>query len=291
MLYVIFNPYAQKGHAAQRENAMRAALHNAELPFTLVRSEYPGHAQRLAAAAAERDRYTAVVAVGGDGTINEIVNGLLGSTMPLGFIPIGTGNDLVKMFDLPPNRPLIAASRLRGAVARPVDVGVANGRAFINGLGCGFDAQVAVENLRPTRLRGFAVYLMALLRALRHYQAPPMQVTFDGQVVQHRMLLTTVGNGRCHGGGFWVTPDARLDDGLFDVCICTAMRLDEIVRHVPKVLRGTHTKLKQVRMAHATHVVIESEEPVPVHVDGEILGVALRQVEIALKPGALNVLA
>jgi diacylglycerol kinase (ATP) len=291
MLYVIFNPHAQKGHAAQREQAVRAALQTVELPFDLVRTTHSGHAQRLAAAAAHSDCYRAVVAVGGDGTINEVVNGLLGSATPLGLIPIGTGNDLVKMIDLPPNRPLLAAQRLKAAVARPVDVGVANGRAFINGLGCGFDAQVAVENLRPTRLRGFAVYLVALMRALAHYQAPKMRVHFDGQIVEQRMLLTTVGNGRCHGGGFWITPDAQLDDGRFDLCLCEALRLDQIVRYVPKVLKGTHQGLKQVRMAHTTHVTIEAAAPVPVHLDGEILGAALQRVDVELKPGALHLLA
>ncbi|HEX6293343.1 MAG TPA: diacylglycerol kinase family protein [Herpetosiphonaceae bacterium] len=291
MLYVIFNPHAQKGHAAQREQSVRTALHNADLSFKLARTEYPGHAQHLAAAAADQDHYTAIVAVGGDGTINEVVNGLIGSSLPLGLIPIGTGNDLVKMLELPSNRPLVAAERLRRGALRPVDVGVANGRAFINGLGCGFDAQVAVENQRPTRLRGFAVYLAALLRALKHYQSPPMRVCFDGQTIERRMLLTTVGNGRCHGGGFWVTPDARIDDGLFDLCLCDALRLDEIVRYIPKVIRGTHTRLKQVRMARAAHVTIESVTPVPVHVDGEILGTALQQVEVEIRPGALNLLA
>ena len=291
MLYVILNPSAQKGHAAQREQAVRAALQNAELPFELARTEFSGHAQQLAAAAAEQDRYSAVVAVGGDGTINEVVNGLLGSSTPLGLIPIGTGNDLVKMIDLPPNRPLLAAQRLRDGTPRPVDVGVANGRAFINGLGCGFDAQIAVENQRPSRLRGFAVYLVALLRALRHYQAPSMRVHFDGQTVEQPMLLTTIGNGRCHGGGFWVTPDAQLDDGQFDVCLCAAMRLDEILRHVPKVIRGKHTRLKQVRMARARQVTIESAAPVPVHLDGEILGAALQQVTVEIRPGAIKLLA
>jgi diacylglycerol kinase (ATP) len=291
MLYVILNPNAQKGHAAQRELAIRAALQAAELPFELVRSSYPSHAQHLAAAAAEHDRYRAVVAVGGDGTINEVVNGLLGSSMPLGVIPIGTGNDLVKMLDLPANRPLLAAQRLRDAQPRSVDVGVANGRAFINGLGCGFDAQIAVENQRPSRLRGFAVYLVALLRALRHYQAPSMRVHFDGQTIEQPMLLTTVGNGRCHGGGFWVTPDAQIDDGVFDLCVCAAMRLDEILRHVPKVLRGRHTRLKQVHMARARQITIEAAAPVPVHVDGEILGAALQRVVVEIRPGAISLLA
>lgn len=270
---------------------MRAALAAAGLEFELVRTAYPNHARELAAAAAQENRYSAVVAAGGDGTINEVVNGLLGSATPLGLIPIGTGNDLVKLLDLPPDQPQVAAQRLRDGRIRPVDIGIANERAFINGLGCGFDAQVTVESRRPTRLHGFAVYLVALVRALANYQSPRMRVSFNDQTIEQRMLLVTVGNGRCHGGGFWVTPDALIDDGKLDLCVAAYMRLDEIVRNVPKVLKGTHTKLKQVRMAHVTEVTIESDAPMPVHVDGELLGTTLRRVDVQLRPGALNLLA
>lgn len=291
MLYIIFNPQASRGRAARREAAVRAALSAADLPFELVRTAAPGHARQLAAAAAEHDRYSAVVAAGGDGTINEVVNGLLGSPMSLGLIPLGTGNDLVKLLDLPPDQPTLAAQRLRSAQPRPIDLGLANGRAFINGLGCGFDAQVTVESRRPTRLRGFAVYLQALVRALAHYRAPQMRVSFNGQTIEQRTLLAAVGNGRCQGGGFWLTPDALLDDGLLDLCVAQQMRLDEIARHLPRVLRGTHTQLKQVRMARITEALIEMDAPVPVHVDGELIGTALRRVEVQIRPGALNLLA
>jgi YegS/Rv2252/BmrU family lipid kinase len=290
MLYVIFNPNASKGGAAKREASVRAALAEAGLSFELVRTDGPGAAQRLAAAAAERDHWTGVVAAGGDGTINEVVNGLLGATIPLGLIPLGTGNDLAKMFALKPNQPQVAARRLRTGQVQSVDVGVANGRAFINGLGCGLDAQVTVEALRPTRLSGFAVYLLALVRALAHYKAPVMRVCFDNQTIQQRMLLTAIGNGRCQGGGFWLTPDAVMDDGRLDLCVCTHMRLSEIVRHVPKVLRGTHTGLKQVRMARVTQVQIEAAEPVALHLDGEVISTAMRNVQIEVRPGALNML-
>jgi YegS/Rv2252/BmrU family lipid kinase len=270
---------------------VRAALTAADLPFELACTQRTGHARQLAAEAAGRDRYTAIVAAGGDGTINEVVNGLLGSTTPLGLIPLGTGNDLVKLLNLPPDRPDLAAQRLRNGSIRPVDLGLANERAFLNGMGCGFDAQVTVETLRPTRLHGFAVYLLALVRALAHYRAPTMRISFDGRVIEQRMLLTTVGNGRCHGGGFWLTPDALLDDGRLDLCVAANMRLDEIARHLPKVLRGTHTRLRQVQMARVTHVTIEADAPTPAHVDGELLGVGLRRVDVEIRPGALNLLS
>ena len=290
MLYIIFNPQAGRGSAAQQEPSVRTALSAAGLAFELVRTTHAGHAQELARSAAEGNRYSAVVAAGGDGTINEVVNGLLGSDTPLGLVPLGTGNDLVKLFDLPPDQPAIAAQRLRDGRPRPIDLGIANGRAFTNGLGCGFDAQVTVESRRSTRLRGFAVYLVALVRALAHYQSPRMRVTFDGETIEGRMLLATVANGRCQGGGFWLTPDAQPDDGRLDLCLVEHLRLDEIVRYVPKVLRGTHMRLRQVRMAQVGAVTIQSDAPIPMHVDGELLGTALREVAVEIRPGALKLL-
>lgn len=292
MFYIIFNPHAGRGRAARLEPRLRAALQHADLPFELVHTGGPGDAWRLAQAAATRGGYTAIVAAGGDGTMNEVANGMRDAGLPLGLIPLGTGNDLVKMFGLRANQPEQAVARLRQATPRAIDLGVANGRVFLNGLGCGFDAQIAVETLRPTRLRGFAVYLVALLRALRHYRAPWMRVCVDDrELVAGRLLLASVGNGRCQGGGFWLTPQAQIDDGRLDVCTCAHMRIDEILRHVPRVLRGTHDRLRQVRMTHAQRVVIESAASVAVHLDGEILGTALRSVSIEIQPRALLVLA
>jgi diacylglycerol kinase (ATP) len=290
MLYIIFNPAAGKGRAARHEAEVRAALQGVNLSYELHRTERAGHAQQLAATAAADDRYTALVAVGGDGTINEIVNGMLESNMPLGFIPIGTGNDWTKMLNLPPNQPSQAVQRLVAQNIRPVDVGVVNGRAFLNAVGCGLDAQIAIEALRPSRLRGVAVYLQALVRALKHYEVPRMRISCAGQSFQRRLLFAAISNGRCQAGGFWLTPDAQIDDGWFDLCICDNLRLDEIVRYVPKVMRGTHTSLRQVQMARVKEVLIESDDPLPVHVDGEILGAALHELHIEVRPSALRVL-
>lgn len=290
MLYVIFNPNAGRGVAARSEAAVRAALTAADLPFDLVHTARVGHARELAAQAVARDRYTAIVAAGGDGTINEVVNGVLGSATPLGLIPLGTGNDLVKMIDVPPDKPVQAAQKLRDRRIQAVDVGIANGRAFINGLGCGLDAQVTVESQRPTRLRGFAVYLLALARAVRNYSSPVMRIRFNNEVIERRLLLAAIGNGRCQGGGFWLTPDARFDDGLLDLCLCDHLRLHEIARYLPKVLRGTHTTIKPIRMARATTIEIEAMTPVPLHLDGEVISPAIQRVEVSIKPGALNLI-
>jgi len=290
MLFIVFNPNAGRGRALRDEGHLSAALRHHGLQYVLVRTARGGHARALAADAAQSGRYSAVVAAGGDGTINEVVNGLLGSDVALGVVPLGTGNDFCKILDLKPSRPDQAVRRLVEGAALPVDVGVANGRAFINGLGCGLEAQTTVEALRLTRLRGFAVYVLALLRALRSYRAPVMRVRLDGETVEYPMLAVSAGNGRCVGGGFWITPAAEIDDGRLDVCLIRDMPLHDIVRHLPKLLNGTHVGIPQVRMARVTDLVIESTAPVPVHVDGELLGTDLTRVEVTTLPGALRLI-
>jgi diacylglycerol kinase family enzyme len=115
-------------------------------------------------------------------------------------------------------------------------------------------------------------------------------VAWNGNVLHTRLLLAAVGNGRCIGGSFWLTPNAQVDDGLLDLCLIDTLRLDEIVRHIGKVLRGTHMGLRQVQMARAASITITSSDPLPVHADGEVLGAALHEVEIEIKPAALRVL-
>lgn len=287
---IILNPAANRGRAARSRPAIEAAFRAHDLPFDLICTEHKGHAQQIAAEAAATNMYRAVVAAGGDGTINEIVNGLVESTLPLGFVPLGTGNDWAKLWNIVPDQPHAAAKRLRNGAVRMVDVGYVNGRAFLNGVGCGFDAQVAIEAAQIKRLSGFAVYGVALLRALVRYRAPRMRVAWNGNVLHKQLFLAAVGNGRVIGGGFRLTPAASVNDGLFDLCLVDALRLHEIARHVGKVVRGTHTHLRQVHMARASAVTITSSEPLPVHADGEVLGAALHEVTITVKPAALLII-
>ncbi len=287
---IIFNPAAGRGVAARYQEPLRDLLRQSRLPHEFVVTSAPGEAEALARAARSGD-YRAVVAAGGDGTINEVANGLLGGTVPLGLIPIGTGNDTAKMLDLRPNALRAALVRLHYGVARPIDVGLANGRAFVNGLGIGFDAAVSYATRRPTRLRGFGVYVKAVLTTFPVFTPPRLHVTFPDLTIERRLLLLTVANGRSQGGGFVLTPDAQLNDSLLDVCMIDALSTGEFVRHVPKVLWGGHTHLPQVRMLRTTAVAIELADAFPVHLDGELLGDDLHAVAVTIQPHALLLLS
>jgi YegS/Rv2252/BmrU family lipid kinase len=304
--YVIFNATASRGGAARSRSAIEAGFRSAGAEYRLVETEARGHATQLAARAAS-EGWSAVVAVGGDGVVHEVVNGLLAGgdetpTLPLGIIPVGSGNDFIKMLDLPVHRPGDAVRRILSAECKQVDVGrvlrhLTGGGPegvwyFTNGLGVGFDAQVATHARGIRRLRGVAIYAWALVKALGDLRSPHIQVTVDGKEISDRaLILTTVSNGPCHGGNFWLCPGARMDDGELDVLIATARSLPRVLRLLPLVMFGKHLGQPGVELHRGKRVTIRSKEALPIHADGEVVADWVRELEIDLLPRRLTVLA
>lgn len=299
---VILNPMAGRGVAGQRRGELEAALRAAGLDYTLLTTHARGGATELAYQAIGRG-FTCVVAVGGDGTINEVVNGILGSRdhglgeAALGIVPLGTGSDFIKaLVGVEPNDLAGAAQRLAAGRTRAVDVGRVSmesagqelRRYFINGFGAGIDAQVAVEVGRITWLTGLAAYMVASLRALSSYRPAPMTVRYDGRELRRRLYFATVANGQVQGGGFVLTPAAKIDDGLLDICAVQSLRLDQVIRYYPKLLDGSHTTLREVTMATAREIEISSGSPFPVAADGEVLATDARHVHVEALPGAVR---
>lgn len=302
--YIILNPTANREGAARDWERARAVLDTAGAHYEVVRTAAPGHAAVLAEGAA-RDGWPAVIAAGGDGTVHEVANGLLrvagedaGATIPLGVIGMGSGNDFVKLLGLPGGDPAAAARLLLEGRPRRVDVGWVStsgpgvDRFFINGVGVGLDARVAIETRQIHRLRGVAIYAWALLRVLRDHRTPRMRVVVDGQEIANRPLtLVTAANGGCHGGGFWICPAARVDDGVLDICVADALSPFGVLRLVPRVMRGTHVGRPGVKIHRARRLRISSPDPLPVHADGEIISEGTHEVGIELLPDRLTVLS
>jgi YegS/Rv2252/BmrU family lipid kinase len=274
---------------------VRAVLEGAGAAVQLAETARRGEAVELAEAAS-RAGWPAVVAIGGDGTVHEVANGLLRASgggvtaAALGIVAVGSGNDFALLAGLPRDAAGAARAIVLGAERR-VDVGRVGDRWFTNGVGVGLDARVAVEANRNRRLRGIGIYLWALARVLRSFRPPVVRVEIDGgEVMERPMTLATVGNGARHGGGFWICPAARIDDGLLDVCICDGLGTLQILRFLPKTLRGTHVGVSCVHMRTARRVRISSDTPLPVHADGEILFEDARELEIEIAPGRLRLL-
>jgi YegS/Rv2252/BmrU family lipid kinase len=300
-LLAILNPWAGRGASGRRRPELEQALRESGADFDIVATHAVGGATELAWQGVERG-YGRIIAVGGDGTINEVVNGIkgaeasLGRRARLGIIPLGTGSDFVKVLEgVEANDIHGGVRRAVGEHMRVVDLGRVQvddraPRFFINALGMGLDAQVAAESLKLTKLKGLAVYLVAIIRALANYKAHPMTVEYDGHRIHRRLLFASPANGRCQGGGFWLTPDALIDDGLLDICLVDKMRLDEIIRHIPKVMEGTHTGLKQVTMGRARDIKVSCAAPLPVATDGEVIATDAHSITVEALPGAIEIL-
>jgi YegS/Rv2252/BmrU family lipid kinase len=307
-LCVILNPHAGRGRAGRRQAELEQALHSAGLDYRLHRTRKRGDTAKLAYQALQHG-YNTIAVVGGDGSINEGVNALLHHAAhrrlshaqgALGIVPMGTGSDFIKSLEgFTSNDIGAAVARLAAGHTRRIDAGRVRVTSdsseythfFINNLALGIDAAVAAESQHIPYLTGTASYMAGAVRALLQHRIQPMTVHFADTELHRSFLLATVANGRCQGGGFWLTPDALLDDGLFDLCLVDRLRPDQIVRYLPRAMRGTHTDLPRVQMARASHMTVEYTRPALVVTDGEVVATAARQLTVDVLPAALALLA
>jgi diacylglycerol kinase (ATP) len=293
---VIVNPTAGRGVAKRVVPRVTQMLKEHGLSFDLAYTERPWHAAELARQAASNG-YEVVAALGGDGTSNEVLNGLVQAQeagegdAALGVLCVGTGNDFAYGVGISLDLEAGCAALARGRV-RTIDVGRAVGfRYFGNGIGIGFDAVANVQAARIKRLRGFALYLVAVLRTLLfYYRAPLTLIEGDDWTLEQPTLLVSIMNGRRLGGGFLTAPYAAPDDGLFDLCIGAKMNQLQMLAFVPRFMRGTQVGRPKVTMAQSRRVRVTVKEGTQVaHADGETICLDAEQMEFELLPGRLRV--
>lgn len=296
---LILNPVANHGRSIQIASDLRplAAEHKADWST----SEYPGHAIELTRQAGEQG-YDLVVAVGGDGTVHEVINGLMQvpekKRPAFGIVPLGSGNDFAHILGLPTEPALAMQSALTGQ-PHPLDVASVrdqNDRLeyFNNTLGIGFDAVVNSYTRKITRIHGFLMYFVALMVTIfRHFDAIDLHVETDQETWDLNTLMLAVGNGPREGGGFIVTPEAKLDDGILNYVTIRKISRLMMLRLVPEVMNGTHGRFKPVRMGTCRRMSVTSKQPLHVHCDGEIyagFGTDIRQLTIETLPNAIRYL-
>lgn len=249
--------------------------------------QYRGEATSVARkAAADHD---VIVAVGGDGTVNEVFNGIMGTEAIFGIIPAGTGNGFAREFDLP-MQPEEACKVLVEGYIREIDVGKANDRYFLGTAGVGFDAliaEVASKSLGP--LRGMWLYFFAGAFVFFKYDRQLVDVEIDSQIVKVKPLLVAIANTRIYGGAALIAPDAKPDDGQFDVCVIEDMSVIRLAMSVPKLFTGKHIHLHEITMYKGKSITISAPKPMPVHVDGEPMEGSSR-IQFTLLPKAIRIL-
>jgi diacylglycerol kinase (ATP) len=284
----IVNPAAGKGAGARVAARIAADLGASGLSVDVVRTPAPGEAARLAAAAVE-DGYDRVIAVGGDGTANEIANGLVDTDVALGLYPIGSGNDFARVLGYPRGRKKLAPF-LAQARPRRIDVGEVNGRVFLNAAGVGIDGHVAERIIASSRVVGPTLgYFVGSLVSIATYRPRRMRVLIEGQPVREGPHLVVVAaNGTHFGSGMRVAPAAKLDDGLFDIVVGGDLgRWDSLVA-LGKIYRGTHVDGRTILAFRAASLDVELFEPLPMQADGEASRV--ESLRVRMRPRALTVL-
>jgi diacylglycerol kinase (ATP) len=291
---IIVNPTAGSGRAAKLLPWIRERL-AARPDADLFVTSRPGAAQERATRASA-DGCDRIVAVGGDGTTQEIVNGILAANAPteLGIVPVGSGNDLARSLGLPLD-PAEAWTVAIGRVTRRIDAALAtNGegrsRWFASAGGIGFDAQVAAAmSTRRGWQSGRAGYLLTTLSELRRFDNRRLHVVLDGEELERRALLVAIANGPYYGGGMRIAPDATLDDGWLDLCIVGDVSRLTAIRELPNLYRGTHVRNPAVSIHRARRVEVSGEGRTHAHLDGEPFGTLPLNVEV--RPGCLEVAA
>jgi diacylglycerol kinase (ATP) len=307
-LKLIVNPQADHGHAAEHEEsqqslieAQAAAAGSHELAW--VETERPRHAIELAQVAAE-EGFDVVVAIGGDGTVHEVVNGLMqvdAAKRPrLGVIPVGSGNDFAHNLGLP-DTAREAATCLLGDTTRTIDAGLiidGSGRReyWDNTIGIGFSGAVNIATRSKTMWRGFLLYLISVLETIL-LKPPALEATMEIDqrgAFKRSISMVSICNGPREGGGFPVSPSAVMDDGLLSYTIMRGMSRLNLLRFLPVVMNAQHMKhVKFFEGGTAQRVRVDTAETMAIHADGEVFGpweAGLRHVEVSIIPSALEVL-
>jgi diacylglycerol kinase (ATP) len=294
---IILNPYSGRYTGRKRWPEAQAALAAAGFAYQLASTERPGHARELARDAALAG-YSPIIAVGGDGTVSEVVNGLAdaagaGAPLgPLGILPVGTANDIVDTLGIP--RDLAAAAQVlaRGR-RRMIDLGEVNGRLFVNNSAIGLEPFVTLIQQRIRRIQGPPRYLLAALRGIAARPRWNMRLEWDGGSYAGPVSLVAVGNGPRSGGLFYMAPHADMADGrLTFVYGYRAGRL-QLLRLLPRTLRpgaGSYVEIDDINEVHATWLRLQMDPPAPAHADGEVFAPAIAALEYRIWPARLQVL-
>jgi len=300
---IILNPHAGSGLGARELPNIHRLLSSHNMDYDLTCTEDTWHAAELAAEAA-RAGYKVVVAAGGDGTSNEVINGLMeargtgGSSPALGLLSLGRGNDFAHAVGVPVDleealQVLIADHRRRIDLGQVFGGNFPQGRYFGNCVGVGFDAVATIETAKLPRFGGFLSFLIAVLKTiLLYHRGPEVRLVYDEKSLSLATLMVSIMNGQRLGDGFWMAPEAAVDDGFFDLCVARQVSRRRILSLIPHFLRGTQSTQDEIITGKGAKITIEALEGVlPAQTDGEILCIDGTDLRIEIHPLALDVVS
>jgi YegS/Rv2252/BmrU family lipid kinase len=299
---IILNPTAGHGNGLKALPQIEQLFTHGGVSFDLQRTERPEHGIELTRQAV-KEGYQVIVAAGGDGTVNEVINGLMQSKlegMPipaLGVLSVGRGNDFAGSMGIPTDleggfQALVAGKRRSIDVGRVTGGRYPQGRYFGNCVGVGFDAITTIEVHKLPRWGGFLGFLVAVLKTVFLYNKAPMATTvYDEKTLTQRSLLISIMNGRRLGGGFLMAPASEPDDGLFDLCIAEQMSSFAVIKMIPHFTRGDQATQPTIKTGRAAKISITAQDgPLPAQTDGEIICVDGSHLEVEVLPRQIEIL-
>ncbi|MBN1814913.1 MAG: diacylglycerol kinase family lipid kinase [Anaerolineae bacterium] len=290
---IIVNPYAGRWKAQAAIPVIERVCQKIGLDYALAITDGPGHGIELAREAALAG-FSPIVAAGGDGSVSEVVNGLVQATAggfvgPVGIIPLGTADDFVDMVGL--DKEIEAACRaIQTGYTRTVDVGCVNGRYFDNNSAVGLEPLVTITQAAMTRIKGIPRYIVAALRTILQHKLWHMRLVWDDGEYEGPVTLVSVGNTARTGGAFYMTPNAKVDDGYLDFVFGGKLGRLKLLRLLPTTFNGSHVKHPQVIYLRTTHLTIECDPSTPIQADGEVFEMSATRVEYTILPGRLQVI-
>lgn len=299
---IILNPTAGHGNGLKALPHIERLLNHHQVKYDLVRTDRPGHGIELTRQAV-KDGYDVIVAAGGDGTVNEVINGLMQCKLeglpipPMGVLCVGRGNDFSGSMGIPTELEAGFQSLLAGQ-RRSIDIGKVaggkypQGRYFGSCVGVGFDAITTIEVAKLPRWGGYLSFLVGVFKTVFLYnKAPLARIEFNGTVITQRSLLISIMNGRRLGGGFIMAPDSVPDDGLLDLCIAEQMSSFEVIKMIPHFTRGDQATQPTIKTGRAVKIsVIAQDGTLPAQTDGEIICVDGSRLDVEIMPRQLEII-
>jgi YegS/Rv2252/BmrU family lipid kinase len=286
--FLIVNLIAGQGRCKAIFPSVKRELDKRGIDYDLHYTNEPEEAIDVARMGIESG-FTHIVAMGGDGTINEVANGVVGSDAALAVIPAGTGNDFIRMTGIPSDYRQAVDLLLHGR-ERTIDLGlVGDDRYFVNGLGVGIDAQVARDVLKMERMHGALAYMYAAVREVFKFKAFSVKLSGSDWSEERSCISLGFANGKYCGGGFKLAPRAEIDDGRIDVAaIGDFPKLERLIR-LPQARKGDHLKLANVSYHQDIKVDVSSDDKLVAHIDGEPYRLPSGGFSVSVRPDALRV--
>ena len=298
---VVVNPISGRGYAEKVIPEIKARMQEHGLEYDLVRTERPWHAADIAEQAV-KDGYDVIVTASGDGTANEVINGMMHArtqgfnNSAFSIIPVGTGNDMAYGLGMRGTLEESIAALAKN-YRRKIDVGFVKGgdypegRYFANGVGIGFDAAVGFVAVKIRWARGLLAYLIAVIQTVFiYYRSPTVEIAYNDITYTQPALMVSIMNGQRMGGGFYMAPQGNPGDGHFDLCIVSEASRTRIFGLIPYFLKGTQASQPEVTNGRTDKISIKAVKgTLPAHCDGETLCESGQELSAEITPAAIEI--